>query len=92
MGAERRAEVTWEGSLFEGSGHVSLASGASRELPVTWAARTEEPGGKTSPEELIAGAHAACFAMSLSNILAKAGNAPQRLDVTATSSFDIHWG
>ena len=88
MAVERRAEVAWKGSLFEGSGQVSLGSGVAGELPVTWAARTEEADGKTSPEELIAGAHAACFAMSLSNILAKAGNPPQRLDVRATSSFE----
>ena len=88
MAVERRAEIAWEGDLFEGSGHVSLGSGVASELPVTWAARTERADGKTSPEELIAGAHGACFAMSLSNILAKEGNPPRRLDVTATSSFE----
>ena len=88
MSAERRAEVTWEGDLFEGAGRVALGSGVASELPVTWASRTEESDGKTSPEELIAGALAACFAMFLSNVLAKAGHPPQRLDVTATSSFD----
>ncbi|HYZ46690.1 MAG TPA: OsmC family peroxiredoxin [Actinomycetota bacterium] len=88
MTAERRAQVTWEGNLFEGSGRVALGSGVTGELPVTWAARTEESDGKTSPEELIAGAQAACFAMFLSNVLAKADHAPERLDVTATSSFD----
>ena len=88
MTAERRAEVIWEGDLFEGAGRVALGSGVANELPVTWASRTEESDGKTSPEELIAGAHAACFAMFLSNVLAKAGHPPERLDVTATSSFD----
>ena len=88
MAAERRADVTWRGSLFEGSGRIALGSGSAGELPVTWAARTEAADGKTSPEELIAGAHAACYAMSLSNILAKAGNAPERLDVSATCTFD----
>ncbi len=88
MSAERRAEVTWEGDLFEGAGRVALGSGVASELPVTWASRTEESDGKTSPEELIAGGLAACFAMFLSNVLAKAGHPPQRLDVTATSSFD----
>jgi osmotically inducible protein OsmC len=88
MTAERRADVTWEGDLFAGAGRVALGSGVAGELPVTWASRTEEADGKTSPEELISGALAACFAMFLSNVLAKAGHPPQRLDVTATSSFD----
>jgi osmotically inducible protein OsmC len=89
MAAERRAEATWKGSLFEGGGRVSLvSSGAADDLAVTWAARTEEPGSKTSPEELIAAAHASCFAMSLSNILAQNDTPPERLDVAATSSFE----
>jgi osmotically inducible protein OsmC len=88
MSAERRADAIWEGSLFEGSGRVTLATGVAGELPVTWAARTESADGKTSPEELIAGAHAACFAMALSGALARAGQAPRRLDVGATSTFD----
>lgn len=89
MGTERRAEATWEGSLFEGGGRVTLASsGVANDLAVSWPARTEEPGGKTSPEELIAAAHASCFAMSLSNILAQNDTPPDRLDVGATSSFE----
>ena len=89
MAAERRGEATWSGSLTEGSGTVSLATtGVVSGLPVTWASRTEEHGGKTSPEELIAAAHAACFSMALANGLAKAGNPPEKLDVTAVSSFD----
>lgn len=89
MGAERRAEAVWEGTLFEGSGHVNLvSSGVARELPVTWAARTEEPGGKTSPEELIAGAHAACFSMAFSNMLAQNDTPAERLEVAATSTFE----
>jgi osmotically inducible protein OsmC len=68
---------------------VSLSSsGLVDELPVTWASRTESAGGKTSPEELIAAAHAGCYAMSLSNILAQQGNEPERLQVTAVSSFE----
>lgn len=89
MSAQRRGEATWSGSLMEGSGTVALASsGAADELPVTWASRSETPGGKTSPEELIAAAQAGCYAMALSNELAGQGHAPKRLQVTAVSSFD----
>lgn len=80
---ERTARVVWDGDLASGSGTLSGNSGAFAQLPVTWAARTEEPGGKTSPEELIAAAHASCYAMALSHTLATAGNPPERLDVTA---------
>ena len=74
MAAERKAETTWRGDLMSGSGTIHEApSGAFGPLEVSWAARTEEPGGKTSPEELIAAAHSACFAMALSLGLAKAG-------------------
>jgi osmotically inducible protein OsmC len=87
--AERTADVVWQGSLTDGSGTIaSTTSGALGELPVTWAARTEAHGGKTSPEELIAAAHAACFSMALSADLAKAGSPPERLDVSATVSLD----
>ncbi len=89
MAAERRAEVNWQGSLMEGSGSIRLLSSeAAGELPVTWASRTETPGGKTSPEELIAAAHASCFAMQLSSNLAKAGTPPERLEVSAQVTFD----
>ncbi|HEY6284452.1 MAG TPA: OsmC family peroxiredoxin, partial [Ktedonobacteraceae bacterium] len=72
--AERRAEVEWQGSLIQGSGTiVSVGSGAIGNLPVTWASRTERSDGKTSPEELLAAAHAACFAMAFSHGLAQAG-------------------
>jgi osmotically inducible protein OsmC len=89
MATERRADVTWNGSLMEGSGTIrSTTSGAFGELPVSWAARSEdETGGKTSPEELIAAAHAACFSMALSNGLAQAGHAPDELDTSATVTF-----
>ena len=88
-GAERQAHVVWQGPLMEGSGSVDLSSsGAVSGLPVTWASRAEQPGGKTSPEELIAAAHASCFSMALSNGLAQAGTPPESLDVNATSSFE----
>jgi osmotically inducible protein OsmC len=87
--AERRAEVVWEGDLFHGNGMiVSTGSGAFGDLPVSWVARTEEPGGKTSPEELIAAAHAACFSMALSNGLAQSGHPPERLETSAVCTFD----
>jgi osmotically inducible protein OsmC len=81
--------VTWNGSLLEGSGTIrSTTSGAIGELPVSWAARSEdETGGKTSPEELIAAAHASCFSMALSHGLAQAGNPPEQLDTSATVTF-----
>jgi osmotically inducible protein OsmC len=86
---ERQAQASWEGDLAGGSGHVKgITSGALPELPVTWAARTEAHGGKTSPEELIAAAHASCFSMALSHELAQGGNAPDRLEVTATVTLD----
>lgn len=89
MGVTRRAEATWSGDLFKGSGSVRPGTTkAFGELPVTWASRTEDPQGRTSPEELLAAAHAACFSMALSNTLAKAGSAPDRLDVSAEISFD----
>jgi lipoyl-dependent peroxiredoxin len=88
MATDRRAEVVWEGSLMEGSGTITrVGSGVLPELPVTWAARTESPDGKTSPEELIAAAHAACFSMALSHALAQGGNAPERLETSATVTF-----
>ena len=88
MAAERRADVVWEGSLIEGSGTITkTGSGALPELPVTWASRTESPEGRTSPEELIAAAHASCFAMALSHALAEGGNPPERLETSATLTF-----
>jgi osmotically inducible protein OsmC len=89
MAAVRRADVTWNGSLMEGSGSIdAVGSGAFAPLPVTWASRSEESsGGKTSPEELIAAAHASCFSMALSHALAQAGNAPDRLQTSAEVTF-----
>jgi osmotically inducible protein OsmC len=88
MAAERSAQAQWQGDLINGSGTIARApSGAFGPLDVTWASRTEEPNGKTSPEELIAAAWSACFAMAFSNILAKGGNPPERLDTSATVTF-----
>jgi osmotically inducible protein OsmC len=81
--AERTSTAGWEGSLATGHGIVAASSGAF-DLPVTWAARTEAPGGKTSPEELAAAAHASCFAMALTLRLGERALPPQRLDVSAT--------
>ena len=89
MSAIRRAEVVWSGDLPSGSGTVSaMSSGAFESLPVSWAARTESPEGKTSPEELVAAAHASCFAMAFSGALGRAGTPPDRLDVSAEVTFD----
>jgi osmotically inducible protein OsmC len=88
MAAERRAEVTWSGDLMSGAGTIeNVGSGAFGPLGVSWPARTEQPNGKTSPEELIAAAHASCFSMALSGGLAKAGTPPERLAVSATLTF-----
>ncbi|MDQ4098329.1 MAG: OsmC family peroxiredoxin [Actinomycetota bacterium] len=87
--AERRGSATWQGNLFEGGGTASaLSSGLFTDAPVTWAARTEESGGKTSPEELIAAAHAACFCMALSNELSSRGHIPERLTAEAACRFE----
>ena len=89
MAAIRRAEATWSGPLAAGSGAVSaVSSGAFSDLPVTWAARTETSDGRTSPEELVAAAHATCFSMALSGALGRAGTPPERLDVSAVVTFD----
>jgi osmotically inducible protein OsmC len=85
--AESRASAVWEGDLMGGAGTVVVASGAFPEQPVTWKARTERPDPKTSPEELIAAAHAACYAMAFSHALAQAGHTPERLAVDAACTF-----
>jgi lipoyl-dependent peroxiredoxin len=87
--AERRAEVVWEGNLARGNGSFTVGSGAMGEQAVTWASRTERSDGKTSPEELIAAAHASCFAMALSNVLDKGGTPPERLQISAVCTFDV---
>ena len=86
--AERTGHCTWEGDLSHGTGVVTGDSGALGELPVTWASRTERSDGKTSPEELVAAAHASCFSMALSHGLSQAGNPPERLEVSAKVTLD----
>jgi osmotically inducible protein OsmC len=88
VATERSAEVTWQGDLMSGSGEIhEVPSGAFGPLQISWPSRAEEPGGKTSPEELIAAAHASCFAMALSHGLAQAGTPPDRLETSATITF-----
>src|ERR1700760_3506750 len=86
--ADSRASAVWDGDLFSGAGTVSVDSGAFPTLPVTWKARTERPDTKTSPEELIAAAHSACFAMALSNTLAGAAHPAPELQVNAVCHFE----
>jgi len=89
MAVISRAEATWSGSLVDGSGEVSSRSShAFTSLPISWAARTEDHGGLTSPEELVAAAHASCFAMAFSGRLTRAGAPPERLDVSADVTFE----
>ena len=89
MAAEREAEVVWSGGLFDGSGQVSfLSSNFAKDVDVSWPARTEVPEGKTSPEELIAAAHASCFAMAFSKQLQDRGAETPEIRVHATSSFE----
>jgi len=87
MATTRNATAHWEGSLMEGAGQVTLDSSGLGTYDVTWASRAEDPNGRTSPEELIAAAHASCFSMALSHALAGAGNAPEALDTSAAVTF-----
>jgi osmotically inducible protein OsmC len=87
MATTRKASTHWEGSLLEGSGTTTPGSSGMPAFEVTWASRAEEPGGRTSPEELIAEAHSACFCMAFSNALAQGGNPPEALDATAEVDF-----
>ncbi len=87
MATTRIANAQWGGSLTEGSGTVSLDSSKAGSFDVSWPSRAEQPNGRTSPEELIAAAHAACYSMALSNTLTKAGNAPERLETHAEVDF-----
>ena len=90
MATTRRAEATWNGDLMSGSGVVSaVSSGVFTDLPSTWEARAGESGGKTSPEELIAAAHASCYSMALSHVLSLAGTPATRLEVSATVTFEV---
>ena len=89
MAATRQARARWNGDLAKGSGEVSAVSSSKfNGLGVSWGARTESPQGRTSPEELLAAAHASCFAMALSAGLAKNGTPPETLEVTSTVTFD----
>jgi osmotically inducible protein OsmC len=85
---QREASVTWEGNVVRGSGSISAATGAFESLPYSLATRIDRPDGKTSPEELLAAAHAACYAMSLANELVSSGKEPEHLDVRATVTLD----
>ena len=85
---ESRATAIWNGDLLSGHGTTSLHSGVAEGMPVSWPSRTEAPSGKTSPEELIAAAHAACYNMAFSNALSTAGHTPVQLDTDATATFE----
>jgi osmotically inducible protein OsmC len=88
MATNRTAEVTWHGDLMGGDGRIdSVTSGAIGGLDVDWRARSEDAGSKTSPEELIAAAHASCLSMALSNGLAQAGHPADELKTSATVTF-----
>lgn len=87
MAATSRATSVWEGDLASGAGRVNVESGSFPEFPVTWASRAERQKGTTSPEELLAAAHAACFSMAFSNGLSKAGHKAERLTTTAAVEF-----
>jgi lipoyl-dependent peroxiredoxin len=88
MAVERTANAEWQGDLLSGSGKVSTGSGVVRDATVKWSSRAEAADENTSPEELIAAAHATCVAMALAGGLAKAGTPPQRLETEATATFD----
>jgi len=89
MATVRRATASWSGDLLSGSGTVSAyTTGLFTDLPISWASRTEEAEGRTSPEELLAAAHAACYSMAFSNTLAKAGTPPEHLHVAAEVAFE----
>lgn len=89
MAATRTATATWNGTLADGNGTVTAGTtGLFTDLPVSWPSRIESPDGRTSPEELLAAAHAACYSMALSGDLGRAGAAPDHLHVSATVTFD----
>jgi osmotically inducible protein OsmC len=89
---ESHADAVWTGDLTSGEGVATLATGLCGQLPVSWASRTEAARGRTSPEELIAAAHAACFSMAFSHELSQAGHVPERLETGATCTFEQHGG
>lgn len=89
MAAVRTATASWQGDLMSGSGSTSAGSSETfQDLPISWASRTEAPEGRTSPEELLAAAHASCFAMAFSADLGRAGTPPEHLHVEAEVTFD----
>jgi len=92
MAASSSATTVWEGGLTDGSGVTTPASGAFGPTDVSWASRTTRAAGKTSPEELLAAAHASCYCMALSHELGEAGNPPERLEATATVDFVVGEG
>lgn len=87
MATTRKATTQWHGSLMQGSGQVVLESSGLGTFDVTWASRAEDPNGRTSPEELIAAAHSACFSMALSHALAQGGTPPEQLRTSAEVTF-----
>ncbi len=93
MAADRKATTIWQGDLTSGSGQTSLdSSHAAEPLTVSFPRRAEDPQGTTSPEELLAAAHASCFSMALSKALTDAGNAPERLETSAVATFSLDGG
>jgi osmotically inducible protein OsmC len=92
MAVHKRADAVWRGSVTEGGGRVSTASGTLKDVEITWPKRSEQGEEATSPEELIAAAHASCFAMALSGGLSRGGNPPDELRVTATVGFQAGEG
>ncbi|KQV08080.1 OsmC family peroxiredoxin [Leifsonia sp. Root112D2] len=86
--ADRTAETVWTGNLAQGAGSINSGSGALKDQSVTWAARTETPGGKTSPEELAAAAHSSCYSMALALSLGEHKLTPERLHVSSTVTLD----
>jgi osmotically inducible protein OsmC len=88
METTRSAMAVWQGDLLNGSGTVSAGTGLFSDLPTSWSSRTEAPNGRTSPEELLAAAHSSCFSMAFSNILAKAGFPPERVEVRSDVTFE----
>ncbi|MEX2439636.1 MAG: OsmC family peroxiredoxin [Actinomycetota bacterium] len=88
MEQRSKATANWQGGLADGSGTTRLGTGIGGEMAMSWTARTEGADGQSSPEELLAGAHATCFNMALSKVLADAGHPPARLETTATTTFE----
>ena len=87
METTRSANAVWQGDLLSGSGTVSAGTGLFKDLPTSWSSRTEAPAGRTSPEEMLAAAHASCYSMAFSNGLAKAGFPAEHVDVRAEVTF-----